>query len=293
MRKVMSLGFIVYNDMHKLWACLVVAKEDPTVFFDPVAPLVDVSLVHQTSLDDHSFKLEHTKLMELYMKEKTDCGWIEHGYQGDLAVQHGCEGPQPNGTFLGCIGRVAGSNLFIHMTNYVTRHHGWHIGGDLAPSTFLQVDFTEDQSKLLNPTARDIQMAAIMEQCSGTMAVKKIAKRRICYITNNVNSYARILNGPKQLEQIGQFNELAASIATLRQEKEELEQGVKEKKRLLLAAKTERKAERDHKIHIEQVEKGPGCKADVEMGLEHVLLLSNTRRKEILRVHFGLVAGVH
>ena len=117
-----------------------------------------------------------------------------------------------------------------------------------------------------------------------------------------MNSYARILNGPKHLVQIGQFNELAASIATLRQEKEELEQGVKEKKRLLLAAKTERKAERDHKIHIEQVEKGPGCKADVEgpgckadveMGLEHVLLLSNTRRKEILRVHFGLVAGVH
>ena len=62
---------------------------------------------------------------------------------------------------------------------------------------------------------------------------------------------------------------------------------------MLLAAKTKRKAERDRKIHYEQVEKGPGCKADVEMGLEHVLSLSNTRRKEILRVHFGLVAGVH
>ena len=84
-----------------------------------------------------------------------------------------------------------------------------------------------------------------------------------------------------------------ASIATLRQEKEELEQGVTEEKRLLLAAKAERKAERDRKIQIEQVEKGHGCKADVEMGLEHVLSLSNTRRKEILRVHFRVVAGVH
>ncbi len=27
--------------------------------------------------------------------------------------------------------------------------------------------------------------------------------------------------------------------------------------------------------------------------MEHVLLLSNIRRKEKLRVHFGLVAGVH
>ncbi len=69
----MSLGFIVYNDMHKLWACLVVAKEDPSVFFDPVAPLVDNSLV-QTLLEDNSIKFELTKLMELYMKEKTDCG---------------------------------------------------------------------------------------------------------------------------------------------------------------------------------------------------------------------------
>ncbi len=62
---------------------------------------------------------------------------------------------------------------------------------------------------------------------------------------------------------------------------------------MLLAAKDERKAERDCKIQIEQVEKGPGCKADVEMGLEHNLSLSNTRRKEILRVHFRVVAGVH
>ncbi len=171
------------------------------------------------------------------MKGKTDCGWINRGYQGDLAVQHSYEGPQPNGTFLGWVGRVAASNLFLHMTNFVAPHHGWHIGGDMVPSTFLQVEFTEDQSKLLNPTARDIQMAAIMEQCSGIMAVKKKAQHCICYITNNVNSYAPILNGPKQLEQVGQFNELAASIATLRQEKEELEQGVKEEKRLLLEQK--------------------------------------------------------
>ncbi len=49
------------------------AKEDPSVFFDPVAPLV-YNLLVQTSLDDHLFKFEHTKLMELYMKEKTDRG---------------------------------------------------------------------------------------------------------------------------------------------------------------------------------------------------------------------------
>jgi hypothetical protein len=75
----MRLGYIAYDDMHKLWACLVVAKEDPTVFLDPVAPVVAANSLVQTSLDDHSFKRDHTKLKEVYMKEKADCGWIEHG----------------------------------------------------------------------------------------------------------------------------------------------------------------------------------------------------------------------
>jgi hypothetical protein len=292
-RSVMRLGYIAYDDMHKLRACLVVAKEDPTVFLDPVASVVAASSLVQTSLDDHSFKRDHTKLKEVYMKEKADCGWIEHGYQGNFVAQHGHEGPQPNGTFLSPAGRDAASSLYLHITNFVARHHGWHIGGDLVPSTKLQVDFTKDQRKLLNPTPRDIQMGAIMDQCGGHMAVKKIAKRRICFISNNVNSYARILNGPQQLQQIGEFNELAANIAALRLEKEELELNVREEKRLLDIAKAERKAEKERKMQIERDEKGPGCKADVEKGLEHVLSLNNTRRREILRIHYGIIAGVY
>ena len=292
-RSVMRLGYIAYDDMHKLRACLVVAKEDPTVFLNPVASVVAASSLVQTSLDDHSFKRDHTKLKEVYMKEKADCGWIEHGYQGNFVAQHGHEGPQPNGTFLSPAGRDAASSLYLHITNFVARHHGWHIGGDLVPSTKLQVDFTKDQRKLLNPTPRDIQMGAIMDQCGGHMAVKKIAKRRICFISNNVNSYARILNGPQQLQQIGEFNELAANIAALRLEKEELELNVREEKRLLDIAKAERKAEKERKMQIERDEKGPGCKADVEKGLEHVLSLNNTRRREILRIHYGIIAGVY
>jgi hypothetical protein len=69
--------------------------------------------------------------------------------------------------------------------------------------------------------------------------------------------------------------------------------GSKRGEAIVTCSKAERKAERDHKIQIKQVEKGPSCKADVEMGLEHVLSMSNTRKKEILRVHFRIVAGVH
>ena len=36
----------------------------------------------------------------------------------------------------------------------------------------------------------------------------------------------------------------------------------------------------------------PGCKADVEKGIDHVLLLRQSRRKEILKIHFGVTSGL-
>ena len=48
-----------------------------------------------------------------------------------------------------------------------------------------------------------------------------LAKQRIDMITGNVNSYARILNGPVQLDKIKTFNGVAASIADIRKERDE------------------------------------------------------------------------
>ncbi len=47
----------------------------------------------------------------------------------------------------------------------------------------------------------------------GDKAKTKIAKRRIDFMTGNVNSYARILNGPAQLDSISTYNNLAASLS--------------------------------------------------------------------------------
>ena len=38
---------------------------------------------------------------------------------------------------------------------------------------------------------------------------------------------------------------------------------------------------------------GPACKEDVERGLDHVLSLTDARRKEILSLYFVLAAGVY
>ena len=107
------------------------------------------------------------------------------------------------------------------MTNVVAAQYGWHTGSNLVPSQYLCVEQTQDQIDLLNPTPRDVQLGAIIDQCSGKSAKKVIAKRRVNFVTGNINSYARVLNGPAQIEKIKTFNQLTTSIAELRRDRDE------------------------------------------------------------------------
>jgi hypothetical protein len=163
-RKVMCLGYVNYDDIHKLQGCHIVAKEDLSVFVDPVVsaphPPDQNRNAHVGTLDRYcGYSFVSKDLMEKYMEEKI----------GRSHVPHGHEGPKPDPAVLD---RVPASNLFCHMTNYVARLHGWHTGGDLVPSPYLQVEIKAEQIDLLNPTSRDIQMAAIIDQCMGNKATK-------------------------------------------------------------------------------------------------------------------------
>jgi hypothetical protein len=136
--------------------------------------------------------------------------------------------------------------------------------------------------ELLNPTSHDIQMTAIINQCMGNKGTKKVSKCCIDFIEGNVNSYARILNGPQQLEQIQTYNNISASITVLQMEKDDLEAKAKEEKKRSDAKKAARKAVMNQKMQDEQVELGPGCKCkdDTEKGLIHVLSLKDDRRNK-------------
>jgi len=97
------------------------------------------------------------------------------------------------------------------MTNYVCYHHD--TDDDMIPSPHLNVEVSADQRKALNPTVRGIQSGALIAQIFGDKAKTRIAKRRIGFMTGNINSYARILNGLAQLESISTYNNLAASLS--------------------------------------------------------------------------------
>jgi hypothetical protein len=100
-----------------------------------------------------------------------------------------------------------------------------------VPSDCLDIAISSDQVRLLNPTIRDVQVGSIIEQCTGQSAKKVIAKRRIDIVTGNINSYARVLNGPHQLEKIKTYNELAATMAVLKEERTKMQDEQREKKR--------------------------------------------------------------
>jgi hypothetical protein len=81
----------------------------------------------------------------------------------------------------------------------------------MIPSPHLNVEVSADQRKALNPTVHDIQIGAVIDQIFGDKAKTKIVKHRIDFMTGNVNSYLRILNGPAQLDSNSTYNNLAAS----------------------------------------------------------------------------------
>lgn len=109
-------------------------------------------------------------------------------------------------------------------------------------------------------------------------------------VSGNINSYARILNGPEQLESIKTYNQLAASMAVVRRERDERTVAAKEKKKQDEAEKAAKKAEkRRRRKELEDMQRlGPICEEHVGKGLDHVLGSKVDQRREILKIHFGL-----
>lgn len=175
-KTLLLLGFVHFDDIAKMRGCYLMTKEDDSVF---VTPNIDVSddddsdqapSKRQWMLDQDyaGFAFAPSAVMQQYVQNKKDRD-------------------------------VATTTLFCHMTNFVAANHGWHHGCDLVPSNYLDIAISPDQVNLLNPTPRDIQIGAILDQCAGVNATKSIAKRRVEMISGNINSYARILKWPSSV----------------------------------------------------------------------------------------------
>ena len=107
-------------------------------------------------------------------------------------------------------------NLAVNQDSITTVRIGSAWGSDgareyLAKGKTIEHPSMIDFQRILRQL-RDVQIGAIIDQCSGKKAQKAIAKRRVDFVAGNIDSYARILNGPAHLESICSFNKLAASV---------------------------------------------------------------------------------
>ena len=183
----MSLArFVRLEDVFKLRACYLTAK---------VYPSVIVRLIEEESSNiqnDSAFPIDQfcswkpSDLLAKYRDNKTD-----------ISIQ---------------------KEFFLHVTNYVAQKH-WDIGhATVAPAGFLNIEISDNQQTLLNPTQKDVLFGFIAYDAKGKEAVQKIAKRRLYAIEGNVNSYSKFLNDPKILKITNNVKQLCASFTEMSEE---------------------------------------------------------------------------
>jgi len=132
----------------------------------------------------------------------------------------------------------------------------WNIGyANVKPSDYLDVEMSDVQCTLLNPTPKHVLMGFMTYDVQGKGAVQKIAKRRLDAIQGNINSHSKVLNNPQRLAAIEEHSELIASVAEcsadvernrlLKRQKKEKEEADKKKKK---AEKVEEEAKKREEI---------------------------------------------
>ena len=109
--------------------------------------------------------------------------------------------------------KTAQEKLFKHMCNFGAQAE-WREGRIFVIS-YLDVDTTKYQFRLLNPTTLDCIEDYIMEDAVGDRDLKRLPQRRLKFIDGSISSYCSILNSPEQLEHTRQANRLSYVLCDL------------------------------------------------------------------------------
>jgi hypothetical protein len=107
-------------------------------------------------------------------------------------------------------------------------------------------------------------------------------------MTGNINSYARILNGPAQLDCITTYNNLAVSLSDYHNEMQVQKAIVAAEKQQANVDKAAKKALKDKELEEQHLLKLPICTQHVSEGLAHCLSLNLDPIKNILKHVFNI-----
>ena len=143
--------WVPLDEIVRLRAVYVLLKEDPSLMLDP-EPIVDLK---KTKVEDYAgVKLMPKALLDMYKKHRHN--------------------------------EMVQERFFKHITNHAAITFGPK--GKLKPSKHLQVEMTELQDSMLNPTHEQLSLGALFVDTVGERALKKVAKRRQDILTGNISS---------------------------------------------------------------------------------------------------------
>ena len=107
---------------------------------------------------------------------------------------------------------LKGHDLFQHLVRFGRHRASSEV--QHAPSPALQVEMTAQQLKLLNPTAEDYTISAIIRDAHGDGARAKLSKRKLDCL-GEVHSSCAFANSPERIERLQKKLRLASSMAAI------------------------------------------------------------------------------
>ena len=108
---------------------------------------------------------------------------------------------------------TAQDKLLKHMCNFGARAK-WREGRRVV-SSYLDVDTTKYQCRLLDPTPLDCITGYIMQDDVGNRYLKRLPQIRLKFIDGSISSYGSILNALGRLEKIRQAKKLVSVVCDL------------------------------------------------------------------------------
>ena len=184
---------------------------------------------------------------------------------------------------------TAQEKLFKHMCNFGSQAE-WRKGRSVI-SSYLDVDTTKYQCRLLSPTPLDCIAWYIMEDSVGERALKRLPQRRLNFIDGCISSYCYIINSPEQLEKIRQANNLASVLCDL---ESDCIRDKEENKKIPTEVEDNRRHESEEKQIRENEDKLRGLesfeslvRSVLKFGMDHINTLKVKEIRVLLRYHFG------
>jgi hypothetical protein len=261
------LKYAPLDQIPRLRACYLTAKQDPAV----IHQVIEECTTEDYDPEDicHNFydagKLFPLNLLKEYKKSRsTPC---------DEKASH---------------------ELLTHLTNRAARqHHSAHLRpGNFEPSKYLDLEIKEEQVHFLNPVVSELFLLSIEEDAYGKSATKKRNRRHQDFIDGNAKSYARVLNSSHRMEAVTEYNSLLTTLAGIRAENDEKKTERDNKKKEEQIQKEQKATEVKEAREAKRQDLLPGIREDIAKGEQYVLMLPNTRLKEILLYYFEVERSI-